>query len=330
MPLRATVVVAAVAAAIGIAGPGTAGAAGGWQLEDVAIPGGYPGAYFSIATTDGKGNFAGSVYIAEAGTETDLTVWTGDRVSVVRNPLECTTVRPVDQNSSGLIAVTANDCWYSGGQAYTYDGNGFRSLATPGGYGAAAAVAISPNGDVLGRVWDSANGEPDAAVLWRPGVEAPELIPYTLPGQYPVDLDDDGTVLFQTETGAAIRRGGTTTSLAKPASFEYLHVYAIRRGIVVGSASHEEYNGVTAFWWPTPGTPMVLTGATEARDINASGLVVGGLMTWKNGRPAGALPDPYEGSGGAYKVGDDGTVLGSFEPDYRTTVPAKWVNASRR
>ena len=116
------------------------------------------------------------------------------------------------------------------------------------------------------------------------------------------------------------------TTLAKPPSLDHLHVHAIKRGVVVGSASLADYTSLTAYWWPTPGTPMALTGATEATDINASGLVVGGLMTWQKGKPAGALPASYDGCA-AHAVGPDGTVLGSCEPDYRTTIPAKWVNA---
>jgi hypothetical protein len=328
MPLRATVIIAATAAAIGLMGPGTADAAGQWPFEVMVTPGGYEDSYFAVTATDGKGGFAGFVSIY-GSTETDLLVWTGSRVDVVRNPLECTDVRAVDEDSAGEIAVTAKDCLYSGGQVYLYDRLGFHHLGTLGPYGAAVAVAMNPNGDVLGQVSAGGEGYPDAAVVWRHGVVDPVLIPYTRPGQYPVDIDIDGSVLFKTDAGAAIWRNGKLTSLAKPRGLDHIDVHAIRRGIVVGSASHADSTGRTAFWWPTPGTPMMLTGAKEAVDINSSGLIVGDLMTWQKGKPAGTLQAPYEGPASATKVGDDGVVIGKMETFYNIVLPVTWVNASR-
>lgn len=326
MPLRATIVMAAVAAAVGLAGPGTADAAAGWQVKYMPIPGGYEGGYFSVNTTDGKGSFAGTAYLINGTGETDLVLWEGARTTVVRNPGFCTDVYPRDQNPSGLIAVTAVGCAdVDSDRAYTYDGSGFHKLASPD-YQHVAAVAVNPAGDVLGMGWTTDQTHPEATLVWRHGVATPQVIANTQPGMYPVDIDDDGTVLFS----AFVWRNGTATALTVPAGFDQVHAQAIRRGVVVGGATVGEYDNPAAYWWPTPTTPKTLPGATTATDINASGLVVGDLMTWKNGVSAGALPNPNEGLANAFFVGDDGTVVGSVDPDYRTTIPVKWVNASRR
>jgi hypothetical protein len=331
MPMRATILVAAVAAAVDLAGPGTASAAAGWQVSYMPIPGGYEGGYFSVLTTDGKGDYAGTAYLINGTAETDLVVWEGARTTVVRNPGFCTDVYPKDQNPSGLIAVTAYGCAdVDGYRAYTYDGGGFHQLPAPEGYQATTAIAVNLSGDVLGRAWNSTSGAPDITVLWRHGVPTPVVIADTMTSQTPVDLDDDGAVLFDSEEGAAILRGTTLVRLTKPAGFDHIYPSAIRNGVVVGTAVVAEPQRSAAYWWPTPTTPKALTGATTATDINASGLVVGDLMTWRNGVSAGLLPNPNEGLASASFVGDDGTVVGSVDPDYRTTIPVKWVNASGR
>ena len=332
MPLRATILVAAAAAAVGLAGPGTAAAAAGWQVSYMPIPDGYDGAYFSVLTTDGKGDYAGTAFLVNGTTETDLVVWEGARTTVLRNPGFCTDVYPKDQNPSGLIAVTASGCAdVDSNRAYTYDGGGFHRLPAPDGYQATSAIAVNPSGDVLGRAWNSIAGEPDVTVLWRHGVATPVVIADTMASQTPIDLDDDGTVLFSGEDGAAILRGSTMIPLTTPAGFERVYPSAIRKGIVVGSAVVAEPQRSAAYWWPTPTTPKALPGATQATDINASGLVVGDLMTWRNGASTGALPvTGDEVLSAAVAVGDDGTVVGADNPDYRTTIPVKWVNTSLR
>jgi hypothetical protein len=329
MTLRTTIVLAAAAIAVGLIGPGTAAAAAGWQQKDLPIPSGYEGGYFSVSTTDGKGDFAGSLYQADGVIEDDMVLWTAGGATVVRSPAHCLHTWPVDENPSGRIAITASGCTY-GDQAFAYDRGGFHELTSPD-YTHVSAIAVNPAGDVLGNGWTTDPNQPEATLVWPHGTtSAPTVIPNTEPGMKAVDIDDDGAVLFQLANHPAVLRGTNLIPYAAPSSYDIGEATAIRHGVVVGRAYQADYTGSAAFWWPAATSPKALPGATQATDINASGLVVGEEMTWKNGKSAGALPNPYGGTGNARAVGDDGTVVGSIDPDYRTTIPVIWVNASRR
>jgi hypothetical protein len=213
-----------------------------------------------------------------------------------------------------MVAVAAGYC---GGDPnaslpYTYSGGVYHALPVPGGYAGARTEAVNAGGDVLGST-SGADGE--ATVMWPASSAEPVVIPDTLPGQQAADIDDDGdTVLFQTDDGPFLWRGGAMTAVAVPDAWEEAHGAAICGGLVVGFASRGSAGDSHATAWPTPSQPVTLQAGSgrHASDCNASGLIAGDMMTWRGAGSAGSLPLPpgYE-EGGAVAVGEDDSVLGA-------------------
>jgi hypothetical protein len=101
--------------------------------------------------------------------------------------------------------------------AYTYSGGAYRKLPLIDGYTDTFAVAINQRGTVLGEA--GPRQEPAVTVVWRPAA-APLVIPDTVAGQTAVDIDDDGTILFNTDEGPYLLRAGTMSKLPVPADHE--------------------------------------------------------------------------------------------------------------
>ncbi len=322
MPWRSTVISSAVILAACLMGAGHADAAVGWQASVLPLPDGWRGGW--AVGTDGKGEYSGT-YVDGNDGSSKVVIWRGGDPIVVNPPAGCIDVGTVGENASRVIVVEASGCGAGADwAAYTYSGGQYHPLARVGAYPDTYPTAINQRGDVLGQAGPRA--EPEVTVVWRPSAE-PMVIPDTIEGQTPVDIDDDGTVLFGTDEGPYLWRNGTMTKLPVPAG-RTARGSAIRGGVVVGSVAWEGEEDTNAYWWPTIGIPGLLPGGERANDINATGLAAGELMTWQNGGPDGSLPIPpgYD-SVGHRTVGDDDSVVGSVglqSTDRPFDQPAVW------
>jgi hypothetical protein len=325
MAWRTVALTSAIIAAAGLLGAGQAAAAAGWQPTVLPLPDGWRGGW--VIGTDGKGEYSGT-YVDGNDGSLNVVIWRGGQPTVVNPPAGCLDAETVDENASRVIAVAARGCGEdSHTVAYTYRGGAYQELPRPGGSADSHLTAVNTRGDVLGQLGTRA--EPEVTVVW-PASGEPVVIPDTIDGQTPTDIDDDGTILFHTDTGPYLWRDGTMTALTVPSNFDAAFAQAIRGGVVVGGATRpgEEYENAAAYWWPEPTSPDRLFGGRAPRDINASGLAAGVMMTWQNGGPDGTLPIPpgYD-TADVTTVGDDGSVLGSVglqDTDRPFDLPAVW------
>lgn len=321
-------ITSAVIVAAGLVGAGDASADAGWQPTVLVVPDGWRGG--AAFGTDGRGEYSGTLYDVGGGSA-KLAIWRGGALILVDPPSGCTEVAAVDENASRVIVVRAGGCGSDGyGQrAYTYSGGAYRELSLVGDGSNVYPVAINERGDVLGQTGPTAN----VTVVWRPAAD-PIVIPNTLAWQWPVDIDDDGTVLFSTaDAGSYLWRDGTLSPLTTPPSYGLAWGSEIRDGVVVGRAAATDSGSSSAYWWPRPNAPKRLRGGSSASYVNATGLVVGrasggDLLTWQGGTPAGSLPVPagYD-SVQVNAVGDDGTVVGMvglYNIDKPFDMPIVW------
>src|ERR1700741_3664036 len=204
MAWRAGVLTSSVIAASALLGAGQAVAAAGWQPTVLPLPDGWRGGW--VIGTDGKGEDSGTYGDGDDGS-LNVVMWRGGQATVVNPPADCFGAGTVDENGSRVIAVSASGCGEgSHFVAYTYRGGAYQELPRPGGYSDSYLTAVNARGDVLGQLGPRA--EPEATVVWRASGE-PVVIPDTIDGQSPVDIGDDGTVLFHTDTGPYLWRDGT-------------------------------------------------------------------------------------------------------------------------
>jgi hypothetical protein len=285
-----------------------------------------------LTGTDSHGGYSGTFDIG--GTPRVVT-WTGGQPTVPALPKGFDSAYTVDENTSGLIV--GDLLGSSDGRAFVLQGATFTQLPQPSGYNGENVRAVNERGDVLGILF-AENPANDVAVVWPQlsSGNGPLLIPFTHEGQNPIDIDDDGTVLFASEDGALLWRGGTLSALRNPSGYTYSYPGAIRDGVVVGDASSAAAPNSQAFRWNTTPqgaqVPVALPDGTWAGAINSAGLTVGAddhnqPLTWQGATPAGSLPIPsgYTAAvGGA--VGDDNVVLGhaSNGPLDQGGVPMIW------
>lgn len=305
---------AAIVVATGLAAPAVARAeTGGWQATVLPLPTGYPDGLVWLNGTDAKGHYSGT--LQHSGGRLAVVLYNGDQPVVAGAPDGCDTANASDENSSGVVVGTAYNCESSiYDQAFVYQNGTFSLLTPPGDYSSAQVLHINDRGDILAEVSAPDTTTQPATVVWSPIAAEPIIIQDRLEGQYAVDIDDDGTVLFTSEEGPAIWRGGELTMLPVPDEYTGTMVFALAGGHVVGSAISTITAGEVSLYWPTPAsTPQVLPGPGHAYNVNRSGLAVGNYpaTTWQDGVPAGALPVP-EGFSDVHTdgIGDDGTVLG--------------------
>ncbi|MFD8494365.1 hypothetical protein [Amycolatopsis sp. NPDC059657] len=322
--VRAGSVLAAVAAGVA-AGVMPAGATteASWYPVLLQLPDGYPNATGYLTGTDGKGGYAGEFAI---GDTSQVVTWTNGRPTVRGVPDGYEFASVADENGSGVVLGNAIDYDTGLSRGFTLDSHGFHLLPPPSGLsGSVDAVSINDRGDVVGAIGDQTNRQ---TVLWPALGSGPVVIP-NKPDVYPRDLDQDGTILFNSDSGPFLWRSGVTTKLAKPG--DYTYVSSIRNGSVVGRAGDHGY------LWQTPGTPVELPGGSEAHEIGKSGLIsgrlpipnapYGPLAIWQGTNPLGKLPLPTGFKGGsAYAIGDDDVIAGivSNGPLDEGGVPVVW------
>jgi len=311
---RSTLAVsAAVVVATGLAAPAVATAeAAEWQATVLPLPAGYPDGLAWLTGTDGNGHYSGTL---QHSSEMSVLLYNGSEPVVAGAPDGCSGAQVSDENSSGLVVGSAYNCDVSiYDQGFVYQDGTFTLLTPPGQYTMAWVLDVNDRGEIVGHVMAPDTTTPAATAVWSPFAAEPIVIPFTLEGQYAVDIDDDGTVLFSSDEGPAIWRDGELTMLPVPNGYRSTMAFAMAGGHVVGSAISSTTAAQVSLYWPTPAsTPQVLSGPGQAYMVNRSGLAVADYpaTTWDNGVPAGALPVP-EGFGGvqADGVGDDGTILG--------------------
>jgi hypothetical protein len=311
-------------------GAAPAGAVPGWQATLLPLPVGHPEASGFLTGTDGKGGYSGNFYIDEG---MQVITWRDGKPSLRGTPAGYDWPSVDDQNSAGTVLVTATDTTTGGYGMFTLDDGGYRPVAPPIGYTSAGAVAINSRGDILGTAWKD-DSTKFVTVLWPVLGVGPMVIPDET-GEYPVDLDDDGTILFTSDGHASVWRNGQADKLAIPAGFDAISGSKIRNGAIVGYARGSAVAGIL---WSTPGDPKPLEASGSAQAINASGLIAGELppdlgsaygppAAWHNTTFLGKLPMPdgFE-RGHVYAVGDDGAITGfvSNRPLDEGGAPVVW------
>lgn len=316
MPLRATFIAAtAVVVTAGLAAPVVARAeAAEWQATVLPLPKKYPDGQVQLTGTDGNGHYSGT--LRRSGGHLSVVLYDGDKPVVAGAPHGCAGALASDENASGLVVGTTYNCEetiYE--QAFVYQGGTFSLVTPPGDYFMAWGVAVNDLGTILAEVSAPDTTTPTATAVLSPVAAGPVVIQYTLERQRPVDIDDDGTVLFTSDEGPAVWKDGELTMLPVPDGYTGTMAFAMAGGNVVGSATSATTGEEVSLYWPkVTSAPQVLPGPGRANDVNRHGLAVGNFpaTTWQDGVPAGALPTPKGLSFVSVAgVGDDGTVFGA-------------------
>lgn len=316
MPWRATfTAAAAIVVAAGVAAPVVARAdAAEWQATVLPLPEEYPGGQVQLIGTDGNGDYSGTLRLP--GGDLSVVLYDGDEPVVAGAPHGCSGAYVSDENASGLVVGTTYNCEETiYDQVFVYRGGTFSLVTPPGDYSMAWAVAVNDLGAILAEVSAPDTTTPTAAAVLSPVAAGPVVIQYTLERQRPVDIDDDGTVLFNSDEGPVVWKDGELTKLPVPDGYRDTVVSAMVGGNVVGYATSAGTGEEVSLHWPkVTSAPRVLPGPGQVSDVNRYGLAVGNhpAATWQDGVPAGALPTPpglsFVSVAG---VGDDGTVFGA-------------------
>ncbi|WP_152546780.1 hypothetical protein [Amycolatopsis orientalis] len=285
-----------------------------WQAKTLPVPAGTVSA--SVDGTDGRGEFSGQV---SDGSVSRIIRWKHGGFTLRDIPAGYERASVNDQNRWGDIvgyAATPGSADYA---SFVLSGSTYRFLPTLEGHRYPRASAINSRGDVVGVV---AHLDPyyEVPVLWPAGGN-PVAITNTQNLSNPVDIDDDGTVLFGDGSGGPYTwKDGVLTSYALPAGYDDSSPVAISAGKVIASLSADgRYTG-DGFVWDGPRSPRRLERNTGVFAINRSGVIGGQIDTQQIGPPAvwdatgqpTRLPLPDGASGGRVSVvGDDGRIGGT-------------------
>lgn len=326
--LRAGTVVTAIAASVMPAGEATQGS---WHAVRLQLPDGYKNSTGHLLAAAGRGGYAGMFAI---GADEAVVTWTDWRPAARGVPAGHYSPYVHDQNSSGVVLVSARDSATGESHTFTLDSHGYHRVTSPEGYsGAVDGIAINDRSDILGMV---GNEYKRATALSQASVSEPTVIPDE-PDTRATDVDDDGTILFNNrKTGPFLWRSGVTEKLAAPDRYSRPSVSSISNGVVVGSVPVVQ-SGSRGYVWRTPSTPVELPNSGEIVATDKTGLIVGKLYdargpyglptTWQGTNPAGDLPllRGYQGAT-AYAIGDDGVIVGVVKPGLHDDcgVPVIW------
>ncbi|WP_242545890.1 hypothetical protein [Amycolatopsis sp. MtRt-6] len=328
-------VLATVAIAVAALAAGPAQAAQlSWRPTLLPLPAGAdPAGRGYLTASNGRGEYTGSFIV---GGKLQVVSWRGGKPVLRGVPDGYEWAMAEDENGAGTVVGTAIDYDASpGGRPFVLDAAGFHLRETPAGYREAQTRAVNARGDVLGQVFHEDPAR-NGAVVWPADGSAPVIIPATHEYEIPMDIDDDGTVLFSAYGSGLLWKDGVYRKLTAP-GFRYTSGSAIRNGVVVGSASDGTVAGSRAMRWNSAGVPTVLPGGEDAFALNRAGLTYGTApvpgsfrgkpTTWFGTTPAGDLRQPgsypnYQAS----QVTDDGTFAGvaSNRPLDEGGVPVVW------
>lgn len=302
-----------------------------WKPTVLPLPDGADSLGY-LTGSDGHGEYTGSFAVAG---KLQVVSWRGGKPVLRGVPEGYEWAMAEDENSAGTVVGTAIDYDASDTRAFVLDATGFHLRATPAGYKETQSRAVNSRGDVLGQVFHQDPAQ-DGAIVWPAGGGAPVIIPMVQEYQYPMDIDEDGTVLFYGSGGPLLWKDGTYRSLTAP-GFQYATGNAIRDGVVVGSASDGTVAGSRAVRWDPAGAMTLLPGGDGAYGLNRAGLTAGLApvpgsfrgkpIAWRGSTPGGDLKQP--GTYANYQarlVTDDGTFAGtaSNRPLDEGGVPVVW------
>jgi hypothetical protein len=320
-----------------VAGAPVAGAEeAGWKLTLLPMPAGHEDSYGYFTGTDGHGGYSGYIQVGDGA---QVVTWTDGRPDLRGTPPGIEFARTDDQNQAGTVIGTGIDYDTGGSVPFTLDDNGFRFLPLPDGFREGSATAVNDRGDIVGSVY----GDDTSVVLWPAG-GVPRVLDLGLPSVDAADIDDDGTVLLNSDAGRYLWKDGMLSRLADLPDHYYTHVSAIRNGWVVGTAASGTQPGSQGFLWCRTGAPTTCQGATialpraaEADKINSTGLIVGRertaeaygpLAVWRGDQYLERLPVPAGHLATAGALAENGTVLGWVSPTSDPTnggQPAVWT-----
>ncbi|WP_370948629.1 hypothetical protein AB5J62_13930 [Amycolatopsis sp. cg5] len=300
-----------------------------WSIQNLPSPAG-EGLTQAIGA-DGRGRIVGE------GDKSGVVTWERGVLTVVGHPNGLTSTDVKDVNAAGTIVGTALDANARAHRAYSLKAGKFTVLPVPAGFTDSGVTAINGRGDILGSVSDSVSHSAKA-VVWRAGQ------PVTLgidERATPEDIDDDGTILLNRESGPALWNDGAERPLDLPEGLNGVRATAIRGGKVVGYGLPQEFPArssgdefvpqayAQALIW-VDGKPGELPSGTTASEINANGLVVGNAgqgreavkhpVVWTDtAAEAAELGLPDGGNGYVNGIGDENTATGAVD-----TKPVSW------
>lgn len=321
----AGLVLSALPAAPAVALPSPESASCSWQATLIAVPPGAERRSVTVTATDGAGTYVG--YRTHVDRVHRLVRWQGDEPEEIALPKGVESVMPADVNRSGTVLLTG----YSSGLPdgiLLYRKGKYEPLPIPAPYERPRAVAINDRGDIVAMA-EKPGSTGYVVIAWFAYGSGPLVIsPPELPWAFPVDIDQDGTILISGGYSAYLWRSGELSPLP-PSPDVPVITRALSEGRAVGTIIGEKSQAV--LWYL--GTPHLLEGGGNAEDINRHGLIAGGVGEW-NGPPAvwqgtrllAKLPLPQDATSARPGiVSDDGTIVGSAEPDVG---PVRWRCAS--
>jgi len=324
-------VVAALSVAV-LAQPAQAASRIAWRPTVLPMPsGGYQGV---VTGSDGKGEYTGTVTVN--GVQSVVS-WRNGQPVVRGVPEGYEAALAEDENPAGVVVGTTHDYDTRVSRAFVLDATGFHVKEIPAGYDYVYGVAINTRGDVLGRAMHfSGNTGTDAAVLWRAEGGAPVLVPSAPDTSYVRDLDEDGTLLFDSGNSSTLwKDGGVRRVSPSPASQGW--GYAIRNGVVVGTRI---WGGVEqAVRWASPDAePVGLAGGARALSVNKVGLttglvpnpsgpvIVGNAIAWRTTTQGEVRGPSGYSTFEASIAADDGSLAGfaAHDTNGNGSVPVVW------
>lgn len=306
---RAAAVVTAVTATAALGAlPAQAATIGiPWRPTVLTTPSGSVG---SIAGSDGKGEYTGTFTVNGV---TQVVSWRGGSVQpIVRGlPAGYEGAKAADENAAGTVVGTADDWDSMVSRVFTLDATGFHIKDVPAGYDYVEGKAINTRGDVLGTAYKFSGTGDNVAVLWLASGGAPVVVPH--PGSR--DLDDDGTILFDTNESSLWKDGVFRPLTSSP--FGQAEGLSIRNGVIVGYSSTTR----AAVRWSTPDSePIAMREGAIAVSVNKAGLSVGYVpnsnpiygnsIAWRGTTPGTLLPVSGYKWFQAQVAADDGSFAG--------------------
>ncbi|NBH12199.1 hypothetical protein [Amycolatopsis sp. SID8362] len=284
-------VVAAVSVAVLAQPAGALGIRIPWRPTVLPLPAG--GGNGFLTGSNGKGEYTGT--FAVNGVQ-QVVSWRGGQPVVRGLPAGYERADAVDENAAGTVVGTAYDYETKTNHVFVLDSTGFHVKENPPTWENLYAVAVNTRGDVLARA--NRTGPYAATVVWPADGTAPTIIPSGNDTYYARDLDDDGTVLFDSGPTSALWKNGVIRQLS-PSPAAWAEALAIRNGVVVGKRGWG--GGEQAARWSTPDATVGLEGGASAISVNQAGLT------------AGLLPNPsstiWPGNATAWR----GTVPGEVQ-----------------
>jgi hypothetical protein len=320
----------------------------GWAVGFLPMPEGYPAQAY-IAGTDHQGTYSGDILTDQGSV---LVTWTDTTATVHGSPAGFHTAEATGQNRAGTIigaSVELDEARV--GRGWTFDTRGFTLLALPEGYTNTYAAAVNDRGDIFGSAAKSWDAQWEAFIWPADDPTAPKAV--VLPPEFRerihffLDIDDDGSLIYNTQDGAGRWKDGRFTTLPAYVTGDSSGTWAtaVDGGQFIGSARVTDTPPVRdgCLYWPAPDVrPEPLPGCEQALAMNRDRLVLGdeesaaGLprryAVWQDGRHAGLLPYPTGHPSIIPRlVGDDGAIVGLAKQEVNNSArgrPVIWRQVS--